>query len=278
MDIEKLDNLYSFQNEASLFEDDSQIEDNSKSARNTVPMVANKELKVTQQVAKKRVKVSNTMTSKPKTIIGKNEISRTQIRDDDDYTPEAVEGLAKCLEPKFSFRAYKKRKNLNVRQDVLNKTLLRSLKKYLTKEFDEFTNSKNLTFKERQSGFYGELDRFTADKYTNAQDSKFELSDISAYIGIIVWPEPMKKRFRGNNMHIKFNRKFYECVYKYTHIRLSTIFKDEVFGFLFQHYIQSRAVYEMIESDATLSKNRDAYMRTVDLFKSSFEKGLYINL
>lgn len=68
---------------------------------------------------------------------------------------------------------------------------------------------------------------------------------------------------------------FYDWVYRYTHKKLSKLFADQVLKFLFEDYIKSGMVYEMIESDSTMSRNKDVYKRTVDIFIESFEKEEY---
>lgn len=51
------------------------------------------------------------------------------------------------------------------RQDVLNKTLLRSIKKYITSEFNEMTNFENLEFKEKQDKFKDLLEKYFNNTY-----------------------------------------------------------------------------------------------------------------
>lgn len=175
-----------------------------------------------------------------------------------------------------------KAQTFDKRQDVLNKTMLRSLKKFLTKEFYKFSELKSLPYKERTKKFFEELDSFTSAKYRSVKEDpsafNFSYEDISYYTGIIIWPEIMKKKFKAQHKFIKFNKNFYECVYRYSHIKLSKMFCDDVLKYMFEDYIGSGCVYQMIQEDETLRKNEDLYKSTVKIFEESFAQSRYINI
>ena len=169
------------------------------------------------------------------------------------------------------------------RQDVLNKTLLRSLKKYLTKEFYDYNGLKQIPYKERVARFYDELQKFFDYKYSTlikdtVGEAEVNPEDIYFYTGIIIWPEMMKKKFKSRHRYIKFNKSFYECVYRYSHVKLSKLFSDVRLRFMFENYIKTGGAKYMIKTDETLNRNPVIYERTVQVFIESFQQGRYINL
>jgi hypothetical protein len=105
-------------------------------------------------------------------------------------------------------------KGFGGRQDVLNKTLLRSLKKFITSQFDEQTNFSSLSFKEKKAQFKQLLEQFVSDFYEKKVDesninSPHPFTDVLNYVGILINPELMKKRALGKK-YAKFNLKYYD--------------------------------------------------------------------
>jgi len=171
---------------------------------------------------------------------------------------------------------------LDKRQDVLNKTLLRSIKRYLTKQFFSEFDYKNLTPATKANMFSTFLNQFV-DKYykekaeTMCAAYEISLEDIHDYVGIMIHPE-FTKKWMKDKKHMKYVKSYYEVVYRYSHKKMSKMFADNILKYIFDDYVTTGAIYEMIDTDQTLSKNKVEYRNTVELFNQSFIAKEYILL
>ena len=165
-------------------------------------------------------------------------------------------------------------KKFSQREDVLNKTLLRSLKKYFTDKFNQKSDFMSLTPGEKYWKFKAKIFEFTKEYYQslfNLDEYSPELQeDVLYYIGILVNPN-LIKRFLKKRKYIRFFRGYYECVYKYSHRKLNKLFADPVLKFVFEIYRSSGAAEEMVINDETLSKNKICYRNWLEVFTDSFE-------
>ena len=162
---------------------------------------------------------------------------------------------------------------LDKRQDVLNKTLMRSLKRYLTQDFFSEFKFKELSVKEKLDNFGAFLKSYVKKHYEHKISqpcSQISIESLAEYVGYMIDAERTRKALK-NRTNMKFNKLYYEVVYRYSHQKVSKLFADQTFRFIFEDYIRLGNVYQMIESDKTLSKNKTEYRNTVEIFKHSFE-------
>jgi hypothetical protein len=79
----------------------------------------------------------------------------------------------------------RKRKNLSVREDVMNKNILRALKRELISMFEVFHGSKEIIgFKEKVKEFCDNL--ILTSSYDAHKNGKFNAQDFYSYVGIFV--------------------------------------------------------------------------------------------
>lgn len=186
----------------------------------------------------------------------------------DPSVEEAEESEEEEWKPKVSGKKFDRR------PDVLNKTLLRSLKKYLTAQFNEETHFEDIPGCEKSSRYVGLLRTFVQSNYAaKLQDVDFgredAFEDIVNYVGIIINFSMIKKDIQDKD-YLKFNTQYYDCLYKYSHRKLSSIFSDKILKFLFEDFIETGKIYEHMKQDDTMSKNPQAYEETIRVFKDSF--------
>ena len=141
------------------------------------------------------------------------------------------------------------------------------------------TSYKSMNASQKSKWFKAFWREFVANEYWEkikeaTFDSNDKFEDVFNYICIIVQPDLAKKWMR-NRIYLKFMTLFYDWVYKYSHRKISKLFSDPILRFLFEDYIKSGMVYEMIDSDVTLSRNKEMYKMTVEIFTKSFERGEY---
>ena len=166
---------------------------------------------------------------------------------------------------------------LDKRQDVLNKTLMRSLKRYLTQDFFSEFKFQELSSKEKSKKFGEFLKSYVKKHYEHKISqscSQISIERLAEYVGYMIDAERTRKSLK-NRTSIRFNKLFYEVVYRYSHQKISKLFADQTLRFIFEDYIRQGNVYKMIESDKTLSKNKTEYKNTVEIFKHSFEVQKY---
>ena len=181
---------------------------------------------------------------------------------------------------KFTSKSYKD-VDLSKRQDVLNKSLMRILKKYFTSKFNQETNYASLKFSQKKTKFLDMLADFVSHHYGSKiaeASSEFGITydDIYRYIAIMINTELAKKRMR-NKKHIRFLKLYYEVLYNYSSKKLILLFNDQVLHYLFDDLKKQGAMHQMIHTDATLVKNKDEYMRTLDEFMQSFDEAKSMN-
>ena len=167
---------------------------------------------------------------------------------------------------------------LDKRQDVLNKTLMRSLKRYLTQDFFSEFKFKDLSAKEKSKKFGEFLKSYVKKHYEHKishSSCQISIESLAEYVGYMIDAERTRKSLK-NRTSIRFNKLFYEVVYRYSHQKISKLFADQTLRFIFEDYIRQGNVYKMIESDKTLSKNKTEYKNTVEVFKHSFEVQKYV--
>ena len=101
-------------------------------------------------------------------------------------------------------------KKLAVRSDVVNKTLLRSLKRYYTAKFEEETGYKRLSKDQQKKQIRTLLTDFTMKIYEGdtrfALDefSKVSMDDLVFYMGICINPMYMKGKTATSKQRVKF--------------------------------------------------------------------------
>ena len=173
-----------------------------------------------------------------------------------------------------------KRYFLDKRQDVLNKTLMRSLKRYLTQEFFNEFKFKELSPKEKTKNIGSFLESFVKKLYEhkiNQPSIEISLKILKEYVGYVIDAD-RTKRVLKNRQNNEFNRLYYEVVYKYSHLKISKLFADQTLKFIFEDFVNEGYLDKMIESDKTLSKNKKEYENTIQIFQHSFAIQKYVLL
>jgi len=100
------------------------------------------------------------------------------------------------------------------------------------------------------------------------------MEDVTHYIGVIINFELLRKN-KVAKVYSKFNNKFYDCIYKYSHRKLSVIFSDPILRFLYEDFVESGNAHRLIQNDETMKKHEELYERVIKVFLNSFSKGLY---
>jgi hypothetical protein len=168
-------------------------------------------------------------------------------------------------------------KKLAIRSDVVNKTLLRSLKRYYTAEFEKttlntlsgkFTSKSEVyrTIKEFTENIYDGERRFNLDEFADVQ-----LDELVFYMGICIKPQEMKKSTNSPQERQKFQN-FYSCLYKYSHKKLLKLFHSNTLHFMFRKFFEDGIFDDLLINDATLKRNPEVYKNASENFLNLFKQ------
>jgi hypothetical protein len=144
-----------------------------------------------------------------------------------------VEKKEKQLEEDIDDESESKSKlGLSGRKDVVYKTLLRSVKRYYSSEFESRTEYNDLTKSKQEKRCMKIIERFTREifaeymKSEKAEDeqlkeyvSGIDFNDICSFILALIIPSYVKRNCRFTPTYTVYDT-FYECLYRYSHKRL----------------------------------------------------------
>lgn len=121
--------------------------------------------------------------------------------------------------------------NLSGRKDVVYKTLLRSVKRYYSSEFEEMTEYSSLTKSKQEKTCIEIILKFTRTMFSedvqslNKEPSDDDtirgvnLRDVAMFILSLVVPSYIKRNLKSTPIYKTYDV-FYECLYRYSHKRL----------------------------------------------------------
>ena len=127
--------------------------------------------------------------------------------------------------------------SLSSRKDVVYKTLLRSVKRYYSNEFEVRTEYPSLSKSKQDKRCLEIIERFTKSVFSehlakeNPEDAEsketidgenFDL--VSKFVLSLVVPSYVKRNLRNTQAYSTFDM-FYECLYRYSHKRLEGALK-----------------------------------------------------
>ena len=142
--------------------------------------------------------------------------------------------------------------DLSKRKDVVNKTLLRSLKRYYT-NFFESDITKYLTSQKDEIA-----------SYTNHNKRPMSIASVKTLVEIIRAPSNMRP-----NLKSKYDKQmwddFHACLYQYSHTKLYMLLNLPQVKFIVKDYIEN-GIEIMLANDETLKKNPEVYRKACTRF------------
>lgn len=181
---------------------------------------------------------------------------------------------------------------LSLRKDVVYKTLIRSVKRYLTEKWD-LTIDSFWTKREKEISFFDQIDKLFKSEYLHKFDKNesnrplkviihdrnfmrvdasnvFNPENLKVYLSLIVIPELIKPYLKNQKRRCQ-HKLIYDWLYKYSHKKLDKLLESEFFSYIFKEYVNWGAFGEMVSSDETLSKHKDTYQHAWEYFISKIE-------
>jgi len=156
--------------------------------------------------------------------------------------------------------------NLAKRKDVVNKTLLRSVKRYYTTLFEKFLKESQYTKQEKREFWRQYVDEFSTTIFgshlqsTIDSDSEVTRIGVNAFIASMVVPSSIKRNGEEDQCSAILDE-FSNLLYKYSIKRLTTFIKNKSVAFVLRHYTEEGPLSNLLETDVTLSKNKHLYMK-----------------
>ena len=155
--------------------------------------------------------------------------------------------------------------SLAKRKDVVNKTLLRSVKRYYTSLFEQFTKENLYTKQERREFWKAYISEFTKSIFgdymsTITPESGITLEEVNAFMSAMIVPNNIK-RSECEEVYNLMMEEFSNLLYKYSIKRLGSFVRNPSVKFVLRHYVELGPLRDLLENDVTLSKNKSLYLR-----------------
>ena len=160
-----------------------------------------------------------------------------------------------------------KNESLATREDVVNKTILRWLKRfYLRKLYELGKNINRRNFKKNPT-------REIIDTLKETSMTLFGASwvndNLIHFLLIILRLKPNKKITFDKDVEEK-GLKVASCMYKYSNLKFSELFAIKELKFLFNFMIDN-FYDEVIELEKTIKANQSKYEETIQTYKAKFD-------
>jgi hypothetical protein len=154
------------------------------------------------------------------------------------------------------------------RQDVLGKTMVRSLKRYYLDLFNGSNNFKNYGQKSKNEQFYPLVKEFSGEQFTLSgkaeqaiKTHEVTMEDLTFFVGMMVSTAHIKKHVT-NAKRKKDQVEFMSVIYSYSAKKIAKLAKNKTFQFLFEDFANSPALEDFMFDDKTLSKHPVLFRQT----------------
>ena len=170
----------------------------------------------------------------------------------------------------WRYKRNRKRKSKNIdlskRRDVLNKAVLRSMRRFLMNKFRDFAHDKFEGKIHRKIWYFDTIKEFTKANYT--LDGKTE-REIQFHLACIILPKTLiqSKIFYNKDVEGQIYN-FYNWIYKYSHTRLIHLISLEPIRIIYENFYKE--VVENVSVYEPIYKIKDCSKKAYDEFKDVF--------
>lgn len=132
--------------------------------------------------------------------------------------------------------------DLSKRRDVINKGILRSVRRFLTNKFKEFAQSKFESKDHRATWYYDTIKEFTSANFT---EDKPMMSELQYHLACIIFPKLLLQsgEFQSTKCADDINE-YYNCIYKYSHTRLVSLLQLEPIKLIYYNFYKEAVEHE----------------------------------
>ena len=158
-----------------------------------------------------------------------------------------------------------------IRRDVINKTVVRALKRHFTQIFTaEFADFALSGKKAQAEDFMQKTQQLAENLFVpEALPTGVTIQSISSVLRMLVSPE-IAKFCNRSRQERSVAKDYNDVIYKYSHKRLFKLAKDATFSYLFVNFILGGEFAALVEEDATMGLNPEAYLTASEALAKVF--------
>lgn len=161
-------------------------------------------------------------------------------------------------------KANPSKNDLSKRGDVVNKTILRAMKRYYSTEFDTSFNFSGLSDKEKFAKFKYQIRKFVTEQIKIVRGlSDKEVEDVIFFFGSMISHVHMRRGITISKLRTQVNF-VHKCLYNYSHKKLSQLMSQEGFKYVLEDFVVNGGFEIVLNSEETMLKQQDAYKEAVD--------------
>lgn len=175
--------------------------------------------------------------------------------------------------PKSKKRRGVKTKNqdLAIRKDVVNKTILRCLRRFMTSRYREVADEFFKTNNHKSKWYFQSIEKFVDLEFSEYSSERKKLQ---YYLGSIIYPKFVNKNhLRAAEMDEEEGQILYECMYKYSHTRLLKIIEFKPIHIIYKYFLKN-ALEKILDTEPAIIKNKETYEKCFQDFLAAFEDQL----
>lgn len=149
--------------------------------------------------------------------------------------------------------------DLSKRGDVVNKTILRAMKRYYFTEFDSMFNFTTLNDKDKFANFHQLIRRFVTKEMKGTRNlSAQDQEEAILFFGSMISHVHMRRGITVSKIRTQVNF-VHKCLYNYSHKKLSQLMENEGFKFILDDFVNYDGIEVVLNSEETMLKQQDLY-------------------
>lgn len=154
-------------------------------------------------------------------------------------------------------------KDFSKRLDVVNKTILRSIKRYYVTEFDSFCNFSELDDKEKFAKFHELIRKYVIQEMKLSTElNEQELEDAIFAFGSMISHIHMRRGIKISKLRTQVNF-IHKCLYNYSHKKSQQMLQGG-FKYILKDFIQQGGIDIVLNSEETMLKQKEIYKDAVN--------------
>lgn len=158
--------------------------------------------------------------------------------------------------------------DLAQRRDVVNKTVLRIMRRYFMQKFRDMYSQKFKCKEAKIKWYFEYIKKFTIELF--GVDNE-DLALLQAYIASIINPKNMSSNdIKESGLDKEDMFAFHNTLYKYSHTRLVNLLKVKPLSIIYAHFY-TRPIEELIRSEPSVNKNIQLYLTAFKDFMRVFD-------
>lgn len=164
--------------------------------------------------------------------------------------------------------------DLAQRRDVVNKTILRVMRRFLTQKLKTNFPQEYEGKEDKQNRFFGNVRNLAVLMFGEENN---ELDTLHFFLASIIDHKYLKEQDLISAGATESDKTvFYDWLYKYSHTRLVNLFSVEPLGEIYRRFYEE-AKHSILDCEASLSKNKSLYEKVMEEFQLIFQGKIDIN-